>query len=152
MKRILILAALCFGLQASAQRKQAKERTPLTTEQAATLQTKRLALALDLSDAQQKQMQKLQLKVATERMVQRKKHEERRNRENESRPTKDERYAMQVAKLDAQLAHKKEMKSILSETQYATWESKVAKRGEKRSVKMRQQRSKQHERRPNSRG
>ncbi|MCK5638672.1 MAG: hypothetical protein KAH67_08170, partial [Flavobacteriaceae bacterium] len=42
-------------------------------------------------------------------------------KENETKPTSDERFKMMNDMLDAKLAHQKEMKKILNESQYEVW-------------------------------
>ena len=104
----------------------------MTPEQIATLQTKKMTLALDLSKAQQDQIQSLNLKNAKARKA---KMEERKASKEEGerkKPTSEERYAMANARLDAQLAQKEEMKKILSEEQMAKLEKmKLGKRKHK---------------------
>lgn len=94
----------------------------MTPEQMATLQTKKMTLALDLSESQQSQIQALNLenvKVRKTKMEERKAKKEVGERKKR---TSEERYAMSNARLDAQIAQKEEMKKILSEKQMEKWE------------------------------
>lgn len=92
------------------------QRTDLSPEQRAELATKKLALHLDLTEAQQKKIHKLELEQA----LKRKEHLER--RDEQKKLTDNQRFEMRSNRLDEQLAHKKEMKSILTEAQFAKWE------------------------------
>ena len=78
MKKILVIAIALISLQGVAQERQREHRKEdrkerpqtlkdLTPEQAATLQTKKMALHLDLSEAQQKEIYQLNLANAKER-------------------------------------------------------------------------------------
>jgi hypothetical protein len=104
----------------------------LTPEQMATLQTKKMTLALDLTEAQQAQVKALHLENAKMRKT---KMEERKAQKEEGeakKPTSEERYAMTNARLDHQIAQKAELKSILSDEQYAQWEKMDHRKGKHR--------------------
>ena len=134
MKKILMIAVFMVGLTAMAQKEQERGNRgmkDLTAEQMATLQTKKMTLALDLTDAQQSKIQALNLENATMRKA---KMEERKAQKEDGetkKPTSEERYALQNARLDQQIAQKAEMKNILSNEQYAKWE-KMKHRGGKK--------------------
>ena len=88
----------------------------MTPEQVATLKTKKLALALDLTEAQQKQMMQIELenaKLRNEIRAERK--------EKGEKPDADERFEMANARLEKQLAHQAKMKEILTDEQYLQW-------------------------------
>ena len=93
-----------------------------TPEEAATLQTKRMILLLDLSEKQQAQVQKLFLENATQRQAMREANQAKRQTDQGNKPSKEERFAMQNKKLDHQIAMKAKMKDILTEEQFAKWE------------------------------
>lgn len=102
----------------------------LTPEQRATLSSKRLALALDLSESQQGQVKELHLQRSRERDA----------RRNEARKTGDatdgtaspeERFERLNARLDQQLAYRASLKKILTEAQYTAWEDMRKHRGRK---------------------
>ena len=96
-----------------------KNMQDFTPEQNAILQTKKMALALDLNNSQQNQILAINKKQAVER---KKKMELYKSmKENETKPTSDERFKMMNDMLDAKLAHQKEMKKILNESQYEVW-------------------------------
>lgn len=107
-----------------------KHLKDLTPEQIATLRTKKLTLALDLSASQQRSVLELYTKVAKTR---KEKMEARKaNKDKNKKLTSEEKYAMMNAKLDAQIAHKKSMKEILSASQYEKWEKIMARKGKKK--------------------
>lgn len=107
----------------------------MTPEQIATLQTKRMALALDLSNAQQRQVQSLNLENAGKRIE---KTNEIRARRKNGKPKKispEERYTLQLDLLDQQIAQKNRMKKILNRGQYAKWEKMAMDKGGHRNDK-----------------
>ncbi|MCL5246879.1 hypothetical protein M4I21_13735 [Cellulophaga sp. 20_2_10] len=144
MKKITFIMVLMLGiLTISAQEKQrdskdTKHKThrkkggkkgmhkmaKFTPEQIAVLQTKRMTLALDLSDAQQSKIEMLNLKNAE--LIQQKR-EERKDKKEHSKLSPEKKYAQANAKLDHQIKHKRALQKILSKDQYAQW-SKMHKR------------------------
>ncbi len=127
MKKILVLAIALISLQGIAQERQRENRQEnrkerqqnlkdLTPEQAATLQTKKMALHLDLSEAQQKEIYKLNLANAKER--QSKMEAVKKMRKSDEKPSKEARYDMMNERLDNQIAQKKQLKSILTKEQF----------------------------------
>ena len=109
------------------ERQQNRAMNNMTPEQMATIKTKKMTLALDLTDAQQKQIQALNLESAKTRKAAMEKRKAAKANEESKKPTSDERYAMKSERLDQMIAHKSEMKEILSPEQYEKWE-KMAKR------------------------
>ncbi len=88
-------------------------------EQHAILLTKRMALSLDLSSVQQKQILKINKKQAT---IRKKRMEMYKTmKESSTKPTSDERFKMINERLDNQLVFHKEMKNILTESQFEQW-------------------------------
>ena len=145
MKNIIYALAILCTLNVVAQegpdRKDRKERKgmnkellkDLTPEQHATLQTKKLTLALDLSNRQQTQVLNLQTKVATERKAKMEAHKAK--KEKGEKPTKEERYQMMNERLDAKIAYKRKMKEILSDEQYEQWEKMLARKAKGKKKK-----------------
>ena len=126
MKKVLVTLALLIGIVGFAQHKGhrgAKKDAlkDMTTEQVATLQTKKMALALDLTEAQQEQLMALNVENAEYRKAKLAEREAKKEKGELSKPTADERFAMQNARLDRQLAQQAKLKQILSEEQYALW-------------------------------
>lgn len=127
MKKILVIAIALISLQGVAQERQREHRKEdrkerpqtlkdLTPEQAATLQTKKMALHLDLSEAQQKEIYQLNLANAKERES--KMEAVKKMRESDEKPSKEAHYDMMNERLDNQIAQKKQLKSILTKEQF----------------------------------
>lgn len=125
---ILLLGSslLSFGQKEG---KQKKVYEDFSTEQQAILQTKKMALELDLNDNQQKQMLDLNKKWAE---VKAKKRAEMKTLNKEEMSTTD-RFNHMNTMLDEKLAHQNELKKILDEDQYTSWKksSNKMKKGSK---------------------
>lgn len=160
MKHILLIAIAIFTLNATAQQQKSQQKQgdrkerpqrinkfkDFTPEEMAELKTKKMTLDFNLTDAQKKEIYKLNLKEAQDRkqmMEERKaKMEKRKNSqsENEGRGkgqenmrSKEERFNMANDKLDKQIAHKKEMQRILNKDQFEKWEKVSKSRNKNRS-------------------
>lgn len=128
MRKLVFATALIIGITVSAQNGHRKGMKDLNPEQIAVLQTKKMTLALDLTTVQQKQIQKLNLDNATYRLEKIKEMKSKKE-SGETRPlTSEERYALQTARLDRQIAQKEKLKSILTQEQLEKWEMIKAKR------------------------
>lgn len=126
MKRLVVVLVLMTITSVSAQRKhnpgmEKGFRSDLSIEQLATLQTKKLTLALDLSQRQQEQVMKISLEQAEMRKAKKEERKARKSSGEQKKPTADERFAMENARLDSQIAHHQKMKDVLNEEQYQTW-------------------------------
>ncbi|PIB26718.1 hypothetical protein [Maribacter sp. 4G9] len=134
MKKIVLAALLLVGITAMAQEQNRKEgrrqMADLTPEQMATLQTKRMTLALDLTEDQQSKIQEMFAKNAAERKA--KMESYKASKERGETLSDDEKFALKNERLDKQIAHKEEMKSILNNEQYDKWENMRHKRGKHR--------------------
>lgn len=93
--------------------KMMQERQSLTPEQRAELNTKRLAIQLDLTETQQKDVLNLQLEMAKERSE---KKQELKNKAEEAGF-----YERTNKRLDYRLNYQEKMKAILTDSQYNTW-------------------------------
>ena len=147
MKKLFLIALALVTLQISAQDEKPQLRKnqrihkadklkDFTPEEIAELQTKRLTLALDLTESQQKQIQKLELENAKERKA---RMEARRTNMQEGKGeklSKEERLAMANERLDRQIEMKKKMKQILNDKQYAKWEKQM----ERKQIRLRGER------------
>lgn len=129
MKKLILLAVLAVSVQVFAQDAPKPERhrgeradkmMNLSAEEMATLQTKKMTLHLDLNASQQEQIQKINLENAKQRKAMMEARKAK--REQGEKPTPEERYAMENARLDHQIAMKAKMKKILNDTQYQKWE------------------------------
>ena len=137
MKKLAILALALITFQANAQdkkevKKERKEKMmQLEPQEMAELQTKKMTLHLDLTEAQQKKVMTLNLEQAKQRKAAMEKRKVA--KEKGEKPTKEERLAFENKKLDAQIENKKQMKSILNEEQYKKWETMLEKRARMKS-------------------
>ncbi len=125
MKKLIGLTAIIilFSLTISAQGQNQRQgkRADFTPDQMATLQTKKMALHLDLNENQQKAIYNLNKKNAEEREELR--AEFQKNKEQGTPLTSDERFARENIRLGRQLAHKNELKKILTDEQFEKWEA-----------------------------
>lgn len=138
MKRVTIALMLMVGLTSMAQRgpqEGNRGMKDLTPEQMATLQTKKMTLALDLTDTQQSKIMAMQLENAKTRKAKMEERKAKKEGEEKVKPTTEERYAMQNERLDKKIAHKAEMKNILSDDQYVKWEKMHQRKGKHRKGK-----------------
>ena len=124
MKKLVGLTVLIFlvSLTINAQNSKRGNRnnSQFTPEQSATLQAKKMALNLDLTEKQQKAVYKLMKKNAEERTSIR--DERQANRQNGGTLSQEERFANANTRADKQIAHKAEMKNILSAEQFDKWQ------------------------------
>jgi hypothetical protein len=96
------------------------QKEHLTPQQRAELKSKQLTLKLDLTDKQQKEVEKLFLTTETQK-------EDAFNQRQEARkagtkPSADERLATRNRMLNARIAMKRELKKVLNADQYAKLE------------------------------
>lgn len=127
MKKLVLLVVLAIGISATAQKSEHErghrgDMKDMSPEQMATLQTKQMTLALDLTDAQQKQIQSSNLENAMNRAEKMKEMKAKRESGEAKKLTSEERYSMKTAMLDHQIAQKENMKKILNKEQYEKWE------------------------------
>tara|TARA_R110000764_G_scaffold40071_11_gene89569 strand:- start:4 stop:459 length:456 start_codon:yes stop_codon:yes gene_type:complete len=125
MKKLVMAILIMAGITASAQDHNKKgnrgDMKDFTPEQIATIQTKKMTLALDLNDSQQAKIKQIlteDAKTRKAKMTERKASKE----EGKKVVTADEKYAMANERLDHEIARKKEMKSILNDDQFEKWE------------------------------
>ena len=120
---ILFMALTTFAITAQGQQDKKQDRTRwhqnLSPEQRAQLQSKKLTLQLDLNQTQQAQVNQLLLKSKKNRPEAPK---------NRKEMTDAQKFEARIARLDSQIAFKNEMKQILDEKQYHTWEKTRAPR------------------------
>lgn len=98
-------------------------------EQQAILKTKKMALELDLSEAQQSQMLNLNKKWAAER----EKNKAALKAQNSEEISTADKFNKMNAMLDMQLAHQKEVKKILNADQYEIWHRSAKNKGARSS-------------------
>lgn len=126
MKKLMIIILLGSTLFSFGQKdeKQGKMIDDFSPEQHAILQTKKMALALDLNDSQQKEMLDLNKKWVEIKI---KKRAEMKSL-NKQEMSSTDRFNHMNAMLDDKLAHQKEVKKILNEDQYTQWKKTSYKR------------------------
>jgi len=125
MKKLVMTIIIMVGITATAQNHNTKGKIgdikDLTAEQVATIQTKKMTLALDLNESQQEKIKTILTQDATARKA--KMEERKANKEVGKKVlTTDEKYAMEITRLDRQIARKEQMKSILNDEQFIKWE------------------------------
>lgn len=138
MKKIALMLMSFVTVQMIAQDKPSEhrnEKSPrvenrmkMTVEETATLQTKRMTLQLDLTDAQQARVKTVLLEEAKHRENMRIDHkkfmEENKSEENKNEELiKEKRLEIMNARLDRQIKMKAHVKDILNREQYEKWES-----------------------------
>jgi len=141
MKTWILAMAMMVGMAMSAQPGNRKfndvrgygreHRENFTPEQRTELKVKKLTLALDLSDKQQKELQKLLLNAETQKVQFMAKHKA--DREAGKKLTDDEKFSLKTIRLDNQIAMKREMKKILTAEQYASFEKMKDNKREKQT-------------------
>ena len=143
MKKVLILALAFATIQITAQQQTKKEGKGrmhkyenMTAEEAATLQTKKMTLALDLNEDQQKKVQKINLENAKQRKATMEAHRSMKESEAFDNLSDEQKLELKNARLDKQIARKKQMKEVLTEEQYKKWSENMEKRHEKGKEKM----------------
>ncbi len=135
---LALIALITVGAFAQNQ-KRGDRKSDLTPEQFAELQTKKMTLNLDLSEAQQKKVYDLNNEQAIKREAKRK--EMMAQREKGEKPTGKNSFERKNSRLDAQMAHQNEMKKILNDKQFETWKNsrkhkahKMKKRGKDKKM------------------
>jgi len=132
MKKVIVLLLCMVGMTAIAQKGENRHRGEmknLTPEQIATLQTKKMTLALDLSPDQQSKIQAINLEKAKAHKVKMESRKATKESGEAKKPTSEEHYAMQNARLDQMIAQKAQMKNILSADQYDKWQKMAHRKG-----------------------
>lgn len=119
---MVFLSGLYMSAQQGPQQGHDHQMRDLTPEQMATLGTKKMTLALDLTESQQAKVKSILKEKATDRQAKREAYQNKREAGEKPKLSPEERYTMQNDRLDRQIAYKKEMKNILTAEQYAKWE------------------------------
>ncbi len=121
MKKLAIIAMALITLTATAQRvgeeRGERGQQNLSAEEVASLQTKRMTLALVLSDVQIKKVHKINLEQAEKRKAMR----EARNNKKGDAKSENVRFAQRKKLLDERIAVQNKMKDILDEEQFTLW-------------------------------
>lgn len=129
MKTVVMALFLLFGLTVWGQHDHRGPRhekeVSLTPQQRAELHTKKLTLALDLNETQQKKIQELVLSKEEARSA----RIAARKESDSTMRDPEKRFERMNARLDEKIAHKNEMKEILTEEQFVKWEELTQKKG-----------------------
>jgi hypothetical protein len=123
MKKLIVIALLSLSISGVAQEKKNRineDRPQLTAEQQNELQVKKLTLELDLSAQQQKEIANIVAKKQLKREAMR--TELKSKKAEDKKLTSDEKFVLKRNMLDEQIAHKNEMKKVLTAEQYEKWE------------------------------
>lgn len=127
MKKVIAITVLLIGLAGYSQRGHQFNNThrnmkDMSSEQIAILKTKKMTLALDLTNDQQELIQKINLENVEERKALMMERDAKRKDAEQSKPSAQERFDFQNERLDKMIAQKARMKQILSEDQFQKWE------------------------------
>jgi hypothetical protein len=142
MKKLILLAALVMSSAIFAQERYSDKKDKmahvkdLSPEQMATLRTKKMTLALDLSKDQQDKIYALQLEEAKTRKEQRAKRENDKGTEK-PKLSSEEKFNKMNERLDKKIASKNKMKSILSEEQFKKWQHTQQKNNHEKGKRLR---------------
>lgn len=126
MKKLILIMAFCTTVFSYAQGPR-EEAQNFTAAERASLQTKKMTLALALDNAQSKKVYAVILPKVEERMAAKAAKKEKQERQ---KPTKEERFKRLNMRLDSQIAYQNEMKSILTGPQFEQWKT-IAKKGKR---------------------
>ncbi|MEO2072161.1 MAG: hypothetical protein ABGW99_12580 [Zunongwangia sp.] len=137
MKNLCIIIMVLIGVSSFAQQKEnhrrlMKERAGMnmTAEEKAILKSKQLTLALDLTERQQEEFQKLYVDRAEDKVKRRKEMKEA----VEDSKLKAEAFEKMNTRLDKEIAFQQSIQKILSPEQYKFW--KVSQRAERKNRMM----------------
>ncbi|PZR18971.1 MAG: hypothetical protein DI539_15615 [Flavobacterium psychrophilum] len=119
MKMWILAMAMTMSVGANAQQRNERPE-PLKPEQRAELQSKKMTLALDLNEKQQKDLKQLLIEQGKQRAEFRRQHMA--DRPTGKKLTGDERFAMRNKMLDDRIAMNRQMKKILSDDQFIKFE------------------------------
>jgi hypothetical protein len=117
---LLLVSGMFLEAQEGERRGHDNPWKSMTPEQVATLESKKMTLALDLSLEQQSKMKSLLTTRAEERKARMEVHQEKKASGSE-KPSTEERYTLANERLDKEIAFKKKVSQILNEVQYAEW-------------------------------
>lgn len=118
----LLIGVMAFGQRQGKMHSQHfNDLKEFSVEQLATLKTKKMTLALDLNDRQQEQIMDFHLEHIAFRKSKMEEMQQKREAGELKKPTTEERYAMENARLDRMIAQQESLKKILNADQYEQW-------------------------------
>lgn len=115
----MLISLTGFSQQRDMGRMERAQKIKMTPEQRAEISSKRMALALDLTESQRMEIETLHFEQLNENKT---RITERRKTARENAKKRDER---SIKNLDKRLSHQEKMKEILNEEQYAKWKESV---------------------------
>lgn len=118
-----MIAIAFMAINATAQRGDG-QRKDLSAEDQATLQTKKMTLALVLDESQANKVYQINLEQAKKRVASR----EARKKNKDESLTQEQRLALREQALDDRIAVQNKMQKILSEEQFKQWRTLTQKR------------------------
>lgn len=135
MKQLLIIGMAILTLQVSAQEKKDGKRgearmermdrmKKMSPQERADMATIRMTKALDLSKDQQEKVKALHLKQAEKMQAMMAQRESMKNSDENTKPTPEQREAFRKQRMTAREDMQKELKSILTDSQYQEWETR----------------------------
>jgi hypothetical protein len=143
MKKLILIALAFVSLQAVAQDKEKSQRKAkgelmknMSAEDMATIATKKLTLALDLTEKQQVQVKEVMLEQATDRKQKMAQKAEIKKSNEVNGNAKATNVKAINERLDKKIETKQKMKSILTAEQYKKWENMQGRRGKKGKQKL----------------
>ncbi len=128
MKKVASALMLIFGILTTSFA-QTETREKMSAEQKTTLHLKKLTLELNLTSAQQKELEPLLVEQSKKREL--KQQERETKKENKTKLTKDQKFDLMNKNLDEQIAFKSKIGKILNAEQMQKWESLKEKRKSK---------------------
>ncbi len=126
MKRLTVIMVMLISVGMAAQKHGGQgmhkgQKMDLSAEEMATLHTKRMTLALDLTKAQFDKVYEINLENAELRKAKQDQMKSMKENGEWKKPTSEEYFKMQNERLDHQIAVQEKMKKILDEKQYEAW-------------------------------
>lgn len=125
---LMLISAGSFSQQRDMAGKERAQMIQLSSEERAVIASKRMALALDLTEPQRVEIEKLHLERAKKRET------VITERRKVAKANADKRYARVNKNLDNRLEQKKEMKQILTQEQYDKWKKSTKRPARKRTL------------------
>ncbi|TXG34731.1 hypothetical protein [Seonamhaeicola maritimus] len=154
MRKLVLIALAFISIQAFAQGEKkerpnrgerGKQMMNLSPEEAATLQSKKMTLHLDLNEKQQAEVKAILLANAEARKAKMEERKAKKEKGELQKPTQEQRVKMANARLDHQIAMKAKMKKILNEEQYAKWGKAQARMAHRAKEKKGEMKKKMHQ-------
>ena len=131
MKKLVVIVLALVAMHVQAQERAPRDgkkmermhkKMNFSPEQMATIQTKKMTLHLDLTEAQQKEIYAINLANSKTRKAKMDAHKKMKDGAKSKKPSKEMRFEIMNEQLDQQIATKKKMKAVLSADQFEKFE------------------------------